>query len=89
MKSWTMLAAALIGMSVALTISAQGLKKCVDVNGKITYSDQPCEAGATASSLRVSTAAPSGASIQNINVLVTQNMRMLRACELGKKEACF
>lgn len=89
MKAWIMMAAAFLAVSVVLPIDAQGLKKCVDANGKVTYSDLACEAGAAASSLRISTAAPSGASSQNTNVPVSQNMRMLHACELGKKEACF
>ena len=89
MKSLTMLAATIIALSVALPIHAQSLKKCVDAKGKVTYSDQACVAGDTATSLSVSTAAPSAPTSQNINVQVTQNMRMLRACELGKKEACF
>lgn len=89
MKAWVTLTAAFVAIGVALSINAQELKKCVDTNGKVTYSDQACVAGDATTSIRVSTAVSSGPSDQNIDLLVTHNMRMLRACESRKNEACF
>lgn len=81
-----------VSFSVATTgaASGQNLKKCVNANGKVTYSDQECSG--TSTSLVVSRISNGSAAQPTTNIVekpIPRNMKILYECELGKKEACF
>lgn len=81
-----------VSFSIATTgaASGQNLKKCVDANGKVTYSDQECSE--TSASFSVSGIRNGSATQTAMDVFdkpISRNLKILYACELGKKEACF
>ncbi|HJU70870.1 MAG TPA: DUF4124 domain-containing protein [Paucimonas sp.] len=81
-----------VSFSIATTgaASGQNLTKCVDANGKVTYSDQECPG--TSTSLLVSGISNGSATQTATDIFekpIPRNMKILYACELGKKEACF
>jgi hypothetical protein len=79
----------LASMFFSATVEAQGLNKCVDANGKVTYSDQECPGSATSHSINTVPAAVTQSSNQSPNPSFSRNMKSLYACDQGKKEACF
>ena len=79
----------LTSMFFSVTVEAQGLKKCVDANGKITYSDQECPGSATSHSIKTVPPAVTQSSNQSPHPSFSRNMKTLYACDQGNKEACF
>lgn len=68
---------------------AFGINKCVDKEGRVAYSDQPCAGAASVSRVEVPTASTSTAAAPLAAAALPANLKMLQACASGSSGACF
>jgi hypothetical protein len=74
-----------------LVAPAFGINKCVDKEGRVAYSDQPCAGAATASRIEAPppAASPSSSALPAASAALPANLKMLQACASGGSGACF
>lgn len=77
-----------------LAAPAHGVNKCVDRDGRTSYSDQPCAGATKSSQLELPATLPTTASVspapgQVPAPAVSANLKQLQLCDMGRSGACF